>query len=87
VRDFVSLSFEHAGLDWEKYVRFDERYLRPTEVDTLVADATMAEKTLKWKATVHPKQLAALMVDHDIATLGGYIPDKPVGEVWLEAAS
>ena len=33
VRDFVQLAFDHAGLDWEKYVRFDQRYLRPTEVD------------------------------------------------------
>jgi GDPmannose 4,6-dehydratase len=87
VRDFVSLSFEHVGLDWEKYVRFDERYIRPTEVDTLVADATSAEKSLSWKATIHPKQLAALMVDHDLATLDGYISDKPVGEVWSEATS
>jgi GDPmannose 4,6-dehydratase len=87
VRDFVSLSFEHVGLDWEKYVRFDERYIRPTEVDTLVADATLAEKSLSWKATIHPKQLAALMVDHDLATLDGYISDKPVGEVWSEATS
>ena len=35
VRDFVVTAFEHAGLDWEKHVRFDERYLRPTEVDAL----------------------------------------------------
>ncbi|NJR43072.1 MAG: hypothetical protein HC767_10845 [Akkermansiaceae bacterium] len=42
VRDFLAISFEHAGLDWEKYVRFDERYLRPTEVDVLLGDATKA---------------------------------------------
>ncbi len=39
VRDFLQFSFEHVGLDWEKYVRFDERYLRPTEVDSLIGDA------------------------------------------------
>jgi len=82
VKDFVQMSFEHVGLDWEKYVRFDERYLRPTEVDTLVGDATKAEKNLGWKATVQPRELAALMVDHDIATLEGYISDKPEGLVW-----
>jgi GDPmannose 4,6-dehydratase len=87
VRDFVSLSFEHVGLDWEKYVRFDERYVRPTEVDTLVADATVAEKSLNWKATIHPNQLAGIMVDHDLATLDGYVSDQPVGEVWSEATS
>jgi GDPmannose 4,6-dehydratase len=56
VRDFVQMSFEHVGLDWEKYVRFDERYLRPTEVDTLVGDASKAEKTLGWKASVQPQE-------------------------------
>jgi GDPmannose 4,6-dehydratase len=87
VRDFVQMSFEHVGLDWEKYVRFDERYLRPTEVDSLLGDASKAEKALGWKATVSPKQLAALMVDHDIATIDGFVPDKPIGTVWTEAIS
>ena len=85
VKDFVRLSFEHADLDWEKYVRFDERYIRPTEVDTLVADSSKAAKALNWKASVGPEQLAAIMVDHDIATIEGFIPDKPVGSVWSEA--
>lgn len=87
VKDFVRLSFEHAGLDWEKYVRFDEKYLRPTEVDSLVADASKAEHELGWKASIGPEQLAAIMVDHDIATLEGYVPDKPVGSVWEQAVS
>ena len=87
VKDFVRLSFEHADLDWEKYVRFDERYIRPTEVDTLVADSSKAAKALNWKASVGPEQLAAIMVDHDIATIEGFIPDKPVGSVWTEAVS
>jgi GDPmannose 4,6-dehydratase len=87
VKEFVQMSFEHVGLDWGKYVRFDERYLRPTEVDTLIGDATKAERDLNWKATVQPNQLAALMVDHDISILNGYISDKPVGSVWYEAIS
>jgi GDPmannose 4,6-dehydratase len=87
VKDFVRLSFEHVGLDWEKYVRFDEKYLRPTEVDSLVANASKAEHELGWKASVGPEQLAAIMVDHDIATLEGYVPDKPVGSVWEQAVS
>jgi GDPmannose 4,6-dehydratase len=85
VKDFVKMSFEHVGLDWEKYVRFDEKYLRPTEVDSLVADASQAEKTLKWKASVQPKELAAIMVDHDLAALEGYVVDAPRGSVWAEA--
>jgi len=81
------MSFEHVGLDWERHVRFDERYLRPTEVDTLIGDASKAEKDLNWKATVKPNQLASLMVDHDLAILNGYVSDKPVGSVWSEAIS
>lgn len=87
VKDFVRLSFEHVDLDWEKYVKFDERYLRPTEVDSLVGDSSKAEKVLGWKASVGPEQLAAIMVDHDIASMEGYVPDKPVGSVWSKAIS
>mgnify|MGYP002654779277 FL=1 len=87
VKDFVRLSFEHVDLDWEKFVKFDEKYLRPTEVDSLVGDSTKAEKILGWKASVGPEQLAAIMVDHDIAMLDGYISDRPAGSVWTKAIS
>jgi GDPmannose 4,6-dehydratase len=76
-----------VNLDWEKYVRFDEKYLRPTEVDSLVAYASKAERDLGWKPSVGPEQLAAIMVDHDIATIEGFRADKPVGKVWAEAVS
>ena len=69
VRDFLELAFEHAGLDWEKYVRFDERYLRPTEVDALIGDPSKAASLLGWKAQVHAPELARLMVDADLAEL------------------
>jgi GDPmannose 4,6-dehydratase len=69
VRDFVQFAFEHAGLDWERYVRFDERYLRPSEVDALIGDAAKAEATLGWKATVLAPELARIMVDADRAAL------------------
>ena len=69
VRDFVVTAFEHVGLDWEKHVRFDERYLRPTEVDALVGDASKAEAKLGWKATVQTDELARIMVDADIEAL------------------
>jgi hypothetical protein len=52
-----------------------------------VADASKAEKDLGWKAGVGPEQLAAIMVDHDIATIEGFVPDKPVSKVWAEAVS
>ncbi|PVY26690.1 GDP-mannose 4,6-dehydratase [Williamsia muralis] len=69
VRDFLQTAFERAGLDWEKHVRFDDRYLRPTEVDALVGDAGKAEAELGWKASVHTPELAKIMVDADIAAL------------------
>ena len=69
VRDFVQFSFERVGLDWEKYVRFDERYLRPTEVDNLIGDASLAESVLGWKPTVMTPELAGLMVDADVDAL------------------
>ncbi|MED5812390.1 GDP-mannose 4,6-dehydratase [Mycolicibacterium sp. 050232] len=69
VRDFLVAAFEHAGLDWERHVRFDERYLRPTEVDALVGDASRADRLLGWRPTVRTPQLAQIMVDADIAQL------------------
>ncbi len=69
VRDFVELSFAHAGLDWEKHVRLDPRYLRPTEVDDLIGDASRARDQLGWEAKVHTPELVRIMVDADRAAL------------------
>jgi GDPmannose 4,6-dehydratase len=69
VKDFLQLSFEHVGLDWEKYVRFDERYLRPTEVDALIGDFSKAKDVLGWEPKVLTPRLAQIMVDSDIAAL------------------
>lgn len=85
VRDFVKLAFDHVGLDWENYVRFDSKYLRPTEVDDLVANPAKAKSELNWQATVMPAELAALMVEHDMKLLSGYSVDKPKGLVWAAA--
>lgn len=65
VRDFLGFAFEHAGLDWREHVRFDKRYLRPTEVDTLVADPARVSAELGWQASTLAPELAALMVDAD----------------------
>jgi len=71
IKDFLSLSFEHVGLNWEDYVKFDPKFLRPTEVDELIGDASKAEEKLGWKASVLPPELAKIMVDADIARLEG----------------
>jgi GDPmannose 4,6-dehydratase len=70
VGDFVRFAFEHAGLDWERHVRFDPRYLRPSEVDDLVGDASLARDELGWTPEVLTPELARLMVDADRALLG-----------------
>ncbi|HEX8496611.1 MAG TPA: GDP-mannose 4,6-dehydratase [Actinomycetales bacterium] len=71
VRDFLGFAFEQAGMDWQQYVEFDDRYLRPTEVDSLIGDPTKAEKLLGWTPSVLPPELARIMVDADMAALGG----------------
>lgn len=81
VRDFLQISFEHADLNWEDHVRFDERYLRPTEVDALVGDASKAHEKLDWKASVHTPELARIMVEADIEAL------KHAGNHWVDKVS
>ena len=69
VRDFLEFSFGHAGLDWEKYVKFDEKYLRPAEVDALVGNAAKAREVTGWTPKVLTPELARIMVDADRAIL------------------
>ena len=77
VRDFVQFAFDAAGLDWERHVRLDERYLRPTEVDSLVGDTIQTEEKLHWKATVFVPELAKIMVEEDIRQLEDSTIDRP----------
>lgn len=79
VRDFLQYAFEHVGLNWENHVRFDERYLRPTEVDALIGDCSKAERKLGWTPTVKTPELARLMVDADIESL------KHAGGKWIDS--
>ena len=69
IRDFLEASFGHVGMEWQEFVKFDERYLRPTEVDALIGDPTKAAEKLGWHATLDGKDLATLMVDADIEAL------------------
>jgi GDPmannose 4,6-dehydratase len=69
VRDFVSFAFERVGLDWEQHVRFDSRYLRPTEVDSLIGDSSKARDQLSWKPDTLTPMLARLMVDAEVAAI------------------
>jgi GDPmannose 4,6-dehydratase len=78
VRDFVGLAFEHAGLDWEKYVEIDEKYKRPAEVDFLQGDASKAARELGWTASVRTPELARIMVDADIALLADQLAGRNI---------
>ncbi len=70
VRDFAEACFSRVGLDWQDHVEFDGTYLRPTEVDALIGDATKAEKALGWKAETFVPELAQIMVDAELKVLG-----------------
>ncbi|MBY0338936.1 MAG: GDP-mannose 4,6-dehydratase [Acetobacteraceae bacterium] len=66
VRDFCRLAFSHVGLDYEKHVTVDPRFLRPAEVDVLLGDATKAKNALGWVPATSLEQMVAEMVDADI---------------------
>lgn len=67
VRDFCEASFSSLGLDYREFVETEERYKRPTEVDALIGNPTKAQHVLDWKAKVHWKELAEIMVASDLS--------------------
>jgi GDPmannose 4,6-dehydratase len=67
VKQLVEIAFEHAGLDWQKHVVTDPRFLRPAEVDHLIGNPAKAKEKLGWKPEVDFTQLVKMMVDADIA--------------------
>ncbi|MBA3886381.1 MAG: GDP-mannose 4,6-dehydratase [Acidobacteria bacterium] len=78
VRDLVEVAFQHAGLDWEKFVKLDPRFLRPAEVDLLIGDPSKARTALNWKPAVDFKTLIHMMVDADLERLSR-APATPAG--------
>jgi GDPmannose 4,6-dehydratase len=71
VRDLVEAAFGHVGLDWQKHVVTDPKYMRPAEVDVLLADPSKARRELGWNPRVKFKELVAMMVDADLERLRG----------------
>jgi len=69
VQDLVEAAFAHVGLDWQKHVGVDPRYLRPAEVDHLIGDPSKARTRLGWEPTVNFAGLVRMMVDADLARL------------------
>ena len=66
VREFCELAFGHVGLDYREFVEIDPRYFRPAEVEQLLGDASKAREVLGWQPKVGVKELAVMMVDHDL---------------------
>jgi GDPmannose 4,6-dehydratase len=67
VREFVQRAFEVVGLDWQKYVKVDERFLRPLDVPTLAGDFSKAEKKLGWRPRTKFNELIEIMVKEEVS--------------------
>ena len=65
VEEFLDAAFGHAGIDWKQYVKIDERYFRPAEVDLLIGDYSKAKAAFGWEPTVRFHELVQMMVDAD----------------------
>ncbi len=74
VREFLEEAFGYLGLDWQRYVETDKRYLRPSEVDEVLGNATKARRVLKWQPRTSFRQLVRMMVDADLAALKNNAP-------------
>jgi len=69
VRDLVKLAFAHVDLDWEEYVTVDPRFVRPAEVESLLANPAKVRRVLDWEPTVSFERMVRMMVDADIERL------------------
>lgn len=78
VREFCVAAFHRVGLDWEKHVKYDPRYERPSEVDALIGDAQKAERQLGWKAQTFGTDLVNVMVDADLRLLEDELTGRSV---------
>lgn len=70
IREFLDIAFEYVNLNWNDYVEFDPRYLRPAEVDILIGDPAKAREKLGWEPSVTFEGLVHLMVEADLNALG-----------------
>ncbi|MFH1798599.1 MAG: GDP-mannose 4,6-dehydratase [Candidatus Omnitrophota bacterium] len=70
VKEFVKEAFSYAGLDWEKHVKIDQDYFRPTEVENLIADTRKANSRLEWRPKITFSDLVKIMVDADMREAG-----------------
>jgi len=83
VREFCELAFSEAALDYRDYVRIDEQFYRPAEVEALIGDATKARTVLGWKPTYTFSELVREMVQNDLKIMLGH--NQPMSEAAAEA--
>jgi len=76
VREFLVEAFSYADMDWQKYVKIDPRYFRPTEVDFLLSDPGKARKEISWSPKVKFYELVRIMVDADLECAGLECPGE-----------
>ncbi len=76
VREFLEAAFSYVGLKYDDYVRIDERYFRPTEVDYLLSDPSKARQELKWSPKIKFHDLVRIMVDADLELKGQPCPSE-----------
>jgi GDPmannose 4,6-dehydratase len=81
VQELVEVAFTHAGLDWQKFVRTDPKFLRPAEVDLLIGDSSKARSELKWMPEIDFAGLVRMMVDADLAKLSNAAPKSTALEI------
>jgi GDPmannose 4,6-dehydratase len=79
VRELVEVAFGHLDLDPDQYVRTDERFMRPAEVDHLIGDYSKAKEKLGWEPRTSFEELVKLMVDSDLELLRSGVPTKQAG--------
>jgi len=82
VKEFLTEAFSYAGLNWEKHVRIDQKYFRPTEVEVLIADARKIKEVIGWQPKINFKELVRIMVDADMEAAGLQPPGE--GKAALE---
>ena len=78
IKDFLDAAFNYVNLNWKDYVKFDPRYLRPTEVDLLIGDPSKAKQKLGWEPSVDFEGLVKIMVDADMTAIGLTTPSGDI---------
>ena len=87
IREFLDIAFGYVNLNWQDYVEFDARYLRPAEVDLLIGDPSKTKAALGWQPSVTFEGLVQLMVEADMRSLGLVSVNSEIADEHLETAT